>query len=54
MYDLWVTKNFNVDAPGSTSANVASLGHRLCARPVYPIEADTSFVPKPVVYRRAG
>lgn len=54
MYDLWVTKNFNVDAPGSTSAHVASLGHRLCARPVYPIEADTNFVPRPVVYRRAG
>jgi microcystin degradation protein MlrC len=35
MYDQWVTKNFNVDAPGSTSANVASLGHTLCARPIY-------------------
>ncbi|RYE08062.1 MAG: M81 family peptidase [Hyphomicrobiales bacterium] len=54
MYDLWVTKNFNVDAPGSTSANVASLGHTLCARPIYPIEPDTNFVPKPVLYRRAG
>lgn len=54
MYDLWVTKNFNVDAPGATSANVASLGHKLCARPIYPIEAETNFVPKPVVYRRAG
>lgn len=54
MYDQWVTKNFNVDAPGSTSANVASLGHTLCARPIYPIEPETNFVPKPVVYRRAG
>lgn len=52
MYDLWVTKNFNVDAPGSTSANVASLGHQLCARPIYPIEADTQFAPEPAVYRR--
>ena len=54
MYDLWVTKNFNVDAPGSTSANVASLGHRLCARPIYPVEPETDFVAEPVVYRRAG
>ncbi|OJX50754.1 M81 family metallopeptidase [Devosia sp. 66-22] len=54
MYDLWVSKNFNVDAPGSTSANVASLGHTLCARPIYPIEPDTNFVPKPTLYRRAG
>lgn len=52
MYDQWVEKNFNVDAPGSTSANVASLGHTLCARPVYPIEPDTEFVARPVVYRR--
>lgn len=52
MYDQWVTKNFNVDAPGSTSANVASLGHRLCPRPIYPIEPETLFVPEPVVYHR--
>jgi microcystin degradation protein MlrC len=54
MYDQWVTKNFNVDAPGSTSANVASLGHTLCARPIYPIEPDTNFVPQAVIYRRTG
>jgi microcystin degradation protein MlrC len=52
MYDQWVTKNFNVDAPGSTSANVASLGHTLCARPIYPIEPETNFVPRPLIYRR--
>jgi microcystin degradation protein MlrC len=51
MYDQWVEKNFNVDAPGSTSANVASLGHKLCARPIYPIEPETTFVPHPVIYR---
>jgi len=52
MYDAWVEKNFNVDAPGSTSANLASLGHRLCARPIYPLEPDTTFVPSPLLYRR--
>ncbi|HQZ11873.1 MAG TPA: M81 family metallopeptidase [Devosia sp.] len=53
MYDQWVTKNFNVDAPGSTSAHVATLGHTQCARPIYPIEGDTNFVPRPTIYRRA-
>lgn len=50
MYDQWVEKNFNVDAPGATSANVASLDHKLCARPIYPIEPNTNFVPQPVIY----
>lgn len=52
MYDQWVERNLNVDAPGSTSANVATLGHRLCGRPIYPIEAHTSFVPQPQTYTR--
>ena len=34
MYDAWVEKNFNIDAPGSTSANLKSLGHTICARPM--------------------
>ncbi len=51
MYDAWVEKNFNVDAPGSTSANLATLGHTLCARPIYPLEPDTVFEPRPVLYR---
>jgi microcystin degradation protein MlrC len=54
MYDGWVEKNFNVDAPGSTSANLASLGHRLCRRPIYPLEPDTTFEPRPVLYDRGG
>jgi predicted deacylase len=45
-------KNFNVDAPGSTSANLASLGHTLCARPIYPFEPDTVFNPPPRFIRR--
>ncbi len=52
MYDQWAAKNFNVDAPGSTSADVASLGHRLCPRPIYPIEQGTTFTPRAVTYRR--
>jgi microcystin degradation protein MlrC len=52
MYDAWVEKNFNIDAPGATSADLPSLGHTICARPMYPMEPDTEFAPSAVVYRR--
>jgi microcystin degradation protein MlrC len=45
-YDDWVEKNFNVDAPGSTSANLPSLGHKNCNRPMYPMEETTIFIPE--------
>ncbi|MCC7283266.1 MAG: M81 family metallopeptidase [Acetobacteraceae bacterium] len=54
MYDAWVAKNFNVDAPGSTSANLPYLGHRICARPIYPMEPDVAFTPSATLYSRAG
>lgn len=54
MYDAWAEKNFNVDAPGSTSANLATLGHRLCARPIYPLEPDTTFTAVPALYRHGS
>ena len=57
MYDAWVEKNFNIDAPGATSADVKSLGHTICRRPVFPLDADVTFAPEPVLYherRRAG
>ncbi len=53
MYDQWVTKNFNVDAPGATSANIPYLGHTICPRPFYPVDPDIGFTPQPVVYDRA-
>lgn len=46
MFDAWVVKNLNVDAPGSTSADLASLGHRICPRPIYPLDPDTAFEPR--------
>ena len=52
MYDVWVEKNFNVDAPGATSANLKSLGHTICARPIYPLDEDVTFEPQPVIYTR--
>lgn len=53
MYDAWVEKNFNIDAPGATSADLKSLGHTICARPVYPLDPDVTFDPKPVLYKSA-
>lgn len=46
MFDAWCTKNFNVDAPGSTSANLRTLGHRVCRRPIYPLDLDIDFTPE--------
>lgn len=53
MYDQWVAKNLNVDAPGATSANLPTLGHRLCARPIFPLEPQTEFAAAPEVYGAA-
>ncbi len=50
-FDDWAEKNFNVDAPGSTSANLKTLGHRVCQRPIYPLDADVAFHPKAELYR---
>jgi microcystin degradation protein MlrC len=52
MYDAWVVKNFNIDAPGATSANLPTLGHRIAARPMYPLDPDTTFEPEATLYSR--
>lgn len=52
MYEQWVDKNFNVDVPGATSANLKSLGHTICARPIYPLEENATFTPRATVYAR--
>jgi len=56
MFDAWTVANFNVDAPGATSANLKSLGHTICARPVFPLDENVTFVPTARVYapRMAG
>jgi microcystin degradation protein MlrC len=48
----WATELIGVDAPGSTSANLPYLGHTVCARPMYPMELDTTFTPIAKVFRR--
>lgn len=42
----------NIDAPGSTSANVKGLGHTVAARPLYPIDDNFAYTPEPRVFRR--
>ncbi len=51
-FDDWCEVNLNVDAPGSTSADLPSLGHTICARPMFPLDEDVKFTPEPQVYKR--
>lgn len=52
MFAAWCTKLINVDAPGSTSANVCGLGHTKCARPMFPLDGEISFTPVAEIFRR--
>jgi len=42
----------NIDAPGSTSANVKGLGHTVAKRPLYPLDDGFAYTPEPRVFRR--
>ena len=42
-YIEWAAANFNIDASGSTSANLKSLGHTICQRPMYPLDKEVEF-----------
>ena len=53
MYADWCTRLIHVDAAGSTSANLPTLGHQICRRPVFPLEADTEFMPHVKLFSRA-
>lgn len=52
MFEAWAEKNFNIDAPGATSADLKSLGHTICARPMYPLDDIASFNPSATLYSR--
>lgn len=52
MFADWCAKLINVDAPGATSANVRSLGHTACARPVFPLDDGVTFRSTPEIFRR--
>jgi microcystin degradation protein MlrC len=53
MFDEGAELVLNIDAPGSTSANLHSLGHTRCRRPIFPLDPDVTFEPAPRVFRRA-
>jgi microcystin degradation protein MlrC len=52
MYGEWCTKLINVDAPGSTSANLPTLGHTRCRRPIFPLDSVPVFTPKARLFSR--
>jgi microcystin degradation protein MlrC len=44
-------RNYVLDIPGATTANLKLLGHTVCARPIYPLDDDATFAPAAEVYR---
>jgi microcystin degradation protein MlrC len=50
MYAAWCVEMVNVDAPGSSSANLQSLGHLHCPRPIFPLDLNIQFIPKAIIY----
>jgi microcystin degradation protein MlrC len=52
MFAAWAAAMLNVDAPGSTSANLKRLGHTRCLRPIFPLDEGVEFQPQVQVYRR--
>lgn len=52
MFAGWCARMVNVDATGSSSANLRSLGHTRCPRPIFPLDANVSFTPKAKLFQR--
>ncbi|MFP6766459.1 MAG: MlrC C-terminal domain-containing protein, partial [Planctomycetaceae bacterium] len=52
MFSDWCARLIHVDAPGSTSANLLSLGHTHCVRPVFPLDHGVVFSPVAEVFSR--
>ncbi len=52
MFKAWAARYVDVDAPGSTSANLRSLGHTQCARPIFPLDPEVKFTPVVKVFQR--
>ena len=52
MYADWCARLINVDAPGSTSANLPTLGHTRCRRPIFPLDSEVPFKPRVRLFSR--
>jgi microcystin degradation protein MlrC len=53
MFADWCARMVNVDAPGSSSANLRSLGHTRCPRPIFPLDPQVEFAAKAKIFQRA-
>jgi microcystin degradation protein MlrC len=52
MFADWCQEMLNVDAPGSSSANLAYLGHTRCPRPIFPLDQDVALKPVAKIFSR--
>ena len=52
-FEAWAARLVNVDAPGSTSANLHSLGHTQCLRPIFPLDEVVPFDPQVKLFQRS-
>lgn len=52
MYADWCAMMVNVDAPGSSSANLPYLGHTRCPRPIFPLDPNVTFQPQAKLFQR--
>ncbi len=49
-FDEGAERVINVDAPGASSANLRSLGHRHCRRPIFPLDDGVVWSPEPRIF----
>jgi microcystin degradation protein MlrC len=49
-YFTFASRNYVLDIPGATSANLKSLGHRICPRPMFPLDDNVPFHPEVQLY----
>jgi len=54
MYADWCVRMVNIDAPGSSSANLPYLGHTRCPRPIFPLDFEVNFRPVARHFARPG
>jgi microcystin degradation protein MlrC len=52
-YKDWAARMVNVDAPGSSSANLPTLGHTRAERPLFPLDENVIFEPQVKLFQRA-
>jgi microcystin degradation protein MlrC len=52
MYADWCAQMLNIDAPGSSSANLPYLGHQRAQRPLFPLDETVSFQPETEYFTR--